>query len=281
MSPAMPSATAPHGSRAAVRRWSPGSDARRRRSQRSQLEQAGGRAPIEKLRYCAALHSRARGGERQPHHVVLDGFQLIRDPDLRRLQNRPERRFHVWRAIDVSMWKGHRAYIELIDSAIPTLSHGEVGEYKPRLSNGYLAVDEIRFRRLPDAASRSRRAPLRRGDALPTAIARSRPRSPSPPAPRACGRPWRRRRRLPPRKLQDAGGKAPRGAPGVCLPVGASGPVREGGLRNASADFQSSAVSAHNPKSKIPKSKIEVGAAAWSSPNAWHRRRTRSSRGSS
>src|SRR5207249_1280882 len=56
-----------------------------------------------------------------------------------------------WRAMDVSMWKGHSAYIELIDSPIPTLSHGDQGQYTPRISNGYLAVDEIRFADSPES----------------------------------------------------------------------------------------------------------------------------------
>ncbi len=79
-------------------------------------------------------------------HVVIDNFVLIRNPiygDLRQVVDAPELR---WYTIDVSMWRGERAYIEIVDSSMPTPSHNlsrEAKEERPR--DDWIRVDEIVF----------------------------------------------------------------------------------------------------------------------------------------
>jgi hypothetical protein len=61
--------------------------------------------------------------------LIIDGFEKIQDPiygGLRFSPNTGETR--VWRAMDVSMWQGHRAFIELADDG-----------------PGYLTIDAIAF----------------------------------------------------------------------------------------------------------------------------------------
>jgi mono/diheme cytochrome c family protein len=61
--------------------------------------------------------------------VIVDGYQLIREPIYGGLTipiNHGDE--FQWRAINVAMWKGHSAYIELLDD-----------------NAGYLAVEQIRF----------------------------------------------------------------------------------------------------------------------------------------
>jgi hypothetical protein len=68
-------------------------------------------------------------GRKSQINLIIDGYQLIRNPIYGGLTvpvdhgDRPQ-----WRVQDVSMWRGHRAYIELIDDG-----------------PGYLAVDQILF----------------------------------------------------------------------------------------------------------------------------------------
>jgi hypothetical protein len=62
-------------------------------------------------------------------NVIVDGYQLIREPIYGGLTLVVDHGDEFqWRAINVGMWKGHTAYIELLDD-----------------NAGYLAVDEIRF----------------------------------------------------------------------------------------------------------------------------------------
>src|SRR5438128_8951856 len=58
----------------------------------------------------------------------FDGYQLIRDPIYGGLTIKLKDDKPRWYSQDVSMWIGHRAYIELVDD-----------------SAGYLAVDQILF----------------------------------------------------------------------------------------------------------------------------------------
>ena len=67
------------------------------------------------------------GGKGGKVSLIIDGFQKIQDPiygGLRFSTNTGETR--VWRAMDVSMWLGHRAYIDLADDG-----------------PGYLTIDAI------------------------------------------------------------------------------------------------------------------------------------------
>lgn len=74
------------------------------------------------------IHYRVRG-EKTQVRLIIDGFQLIRNPIYGGLEfpiKKPEE--YYWHVQDVHMWKGHRAYIEVLDE-----------------SDGWVALDEIRF----------------------------------------------------------------------------------------------------------------------------------------
>jgi hypothetical protein len=77
------------------------------------------------------LHVGGRGGR---VNVIINGFQLIQDPIYGGLKfgvDSGETR--AWRTVDLSMWQGHRAYIEFVDDG-----------------PGYLSVDGVAFSdRLP------------------------------------------------------------------------------------------------------------------------------------
>ena len=53
-------------------------------------------------------------------HVILDGFVIIRNPIYGGLAVRVDAAEPRWYTIDVSMWPGHRVYLELLDSSMPT-----------------------------------------------------------------------------------------------------------------------------------------------------------------
>ena len=75
-------------------------------------------------------------------NVVVDGFEKIRDPIYGSLLKHVDDESSRWITLDVNMWLGHRAYLELSDGA--TLDYS--GARTRYLSGeGYLAVDEIRF----------------------------------------------------------------------------------------------------------------------------------------
>lgn len=76
-------------------------------------------------------------------NVVVDGFEKIRDPiygGLTRAVGHPQA--WQWETLDVEMWLGHSAYIELADGA--TLDYNG-GQTRIEPGEGFLAVDEIRF----------------------------------------------------------------------------------------------------------------------------------------
>ena len=88
------------------------------------------------------IHVRAQGrGGRI--NLVVDGFEKIRDPiygGLTRGVDSPTG--PQWPTMDVSMWRGHRAYLELSDGATVDFTTGQA---RTLGGDGYLAVDEIRF----------------------------------------------------------------------------------------------------------------------------------------
>ncbi|GIV26201.1 MAG: hypothetical protein KatS3mg027_0015 [Bacteroidia bacterium] len=97
-------------------------------------------------------------GEGGRVQVVIDNFVLIRDPIYGGLIQNVNRPVSSWYTIDVSMWLGHRAYIEVLDSSMPTLTHGlsrEAQEGKPR--RDWIRVEEISFsdQRVPPPLSPS------------------------------------------------------------------------------------------------------------------------------
>jgi hypothetical protein len=85
------------------------------------------------------LHLGGKGGQVS---IVIDGFEQIRDPIYGGLRFSPSTgETRVWRAVDVSMWLGHRAFIELADDG-----------------PGYLTIDAIAFSDKPPADPEPRTA---------------------------------------------------------------------------------------------------------------------------
>lgn len=95
------------------------------------------------------LHFRAAGrGTRI--NLVIDGFTIIRSPIYGGLTIDLKDDEPVWRTMDLSMWQGHRAYIELLDTSVPNQSHNLSAEAaKGQTSESWLAVDEIRWSSQP------------------------------------------------------------------------------------------------------------------------------------
>lgn len=89
------------------------------------------------------LHIRAAGqGARV--NIIVDGFQLIRDPIYGSLTYVLDNPKADWRSINVSKWRGHRAYVEFIDHAIPNLSMAGPGFVEPETpTENWFAVEEI------------------------------------------------------------------------------------------------------------------------------------------
>ncbi len=76
-------------------------------------------------------------------NVVVDSFEKIREPIYGALAlDVAHGDEYVWRAQNVSMWIGHRAYIEIGDGATIDFTSGASRVFP---GDGYLAVDEIRF----------------------------------------------------------------------------------------------------------------------------------------
>ena len=85
--------------------------------------------------------------------VVIDGFEKIRSPIYGGLTLGVDSDAPIWATLDVSMWKGHRAYLELADGAVLDYS-GANSREQP--GEGFLAVDEIRFSNGPPPGLPSR-----------------------------------------------------------------------------------------------------------------------------
>jgi len=88
------------------------------------------------------IHLLAAGAEARIN-IVVDGFTIIRNPiygQLKQPINSAEAR---WLAVDVSMWKGHRAYLELMDRTAPDPADTyKPGGYSPE---AWLALERVVF----------------------------------------------------------------------------------------------------------------------------------------
>jgi hypothetical protein len=74
------------------------------------------------------IHFRALGNKGELH-IIIDGLQILRDPIYGSLGIRLDNVEQLqWRTVNVSMWKGHRAYIEIVDEG-----------------SGYIGVEQIVF----------------------------------------------------------------------------------------------------------------------------------------
>jgi hypothetical protein len=74
-------------------------------------------------------------------NLVIDGFEKIRSPIYGGLVMDVNAPAPQWLTMDVAMWRGHRAYVELGDGGTVDYTGGTT-HYMP--GDGYLAVDEIR-----------------------------------------------------------------------------------------------------------------------------------------
>ncbi len=88
------------------------------------------------------IHVLAAGADARIN-IVVDGFTIIRNPIYGQLKvpiNSPEPR---WVAVDVTMWKGHRAYLELMDRTAPDPADTyKPGGYSPE---AWLALEQVVF----------------------------------------------------------------------------------------------------------------------------------------
>jgi hypothetical protein len=101
-------------------------------------------------------------------NVVVDGFEKIRDPIYGGLTlevnvgDQPR-----WITQDLSMWLGHRAYLELADGAVADYSGTQT---RMEAGHGYLAIAEVRLSDQPPPreAVRAEPVPIRLDALLPT-----------------------------------------------------------------------------------------------------------------
>ncbi|MEW6160999.1 MAG: DUF1553 domain-containing protein, partial [Verrucomicrobiota bacterium] len=82
-------------------------------------------------------------GQESRVNVFIDNFALIQDPIYGGLRRVLQKEQLHWLTIDLEMWKGHRAYIEVSDMTTPDLAGGgKSGGYNP---NGWAAISRIVF----------------------------------------------------------------------------------------------------------------------------------------
>jgi arylsulfatase A-like enzyme len=85
-------------------------------------------------------------GHRGRVNVVVDGFVLIKNPIYGGLTFEVTNAQPAWRAVDLGMWVGHRAYIELVDSSTPNPTEPSSPDATAgRTTDSFIAVDEVRF----------------------------------------------------------------------------------------------------------------------------------------
>jgi hypothetical protein len=87
-------------------------------------------------------------GRRARLNLVIDGYTLIMNPIYGGLKVDPASDRPAWYTMDLRLWKGHRAFVELTDSRIPPYGlnppawNGQVPEAP---GDAHLALSEIRF----------------------------------------------------------------------------------------------------------------------------------------
>jgi hypothetical protein len=89
------------------------------------------------------VYAGGRGGRFQ---VIIDGFAILRDPLYGGLTVRVNNEHGQWYSIDLSPWLGHRAYLEILDSSVPTLSYPlPEAARRGEPTQDYIFVDAIFF----------------------------------------------------------------------------------------------------------------------------------------
>ena len=84
------------------------------------------------------IYAKGRGGR---VNVVVDGFEKIRDPIYGPLTIGVDSNDHPrWHTMNLGMWRGHRAYIELADGAMLDYTGGHTRQAD---GDGYLAVRQV------------------------------------------------------------------------------------------------------------------------------------------
>jgi hypothetical protein len=81
-------------------------------------------------------------GRKERLNLVVDGFEIIRDPIYGGLTIEVNADEPRWFTQDVGMWIGHRAYIEIADGGSQNFAQPAAGYLDGK---GFIAVDEIRF----------------------------------------------------------------------------------------------------------------------------------------
>lgn len=105
-------------------------------------------------------------------NVPVDNFTMIRDPIYGRLKQVLNHDQLRWITIDVSMWKGHRAYLEFSDISAP--DPADDARSRGFGLDGYLAVGKVVFSdraQPPDPAGGKRGAPDRLSRSVPELLA--------------------------------------------------------------------------------------------------------------
>jgi mono/diheme cytochrome c family protein len=86
-----------------------------------------------------AIHLRLAG--RNGHvRLVVDGFDKIRSPIYGGLTREVQNEAPHWVTLDVAMWRGHRAYLEIADGAIVDYTGGRTAAPP---GDGWIALDEV------------------------------------------------------------------------------------------------------------------------------------------
>ncbi len=65
-------------------------------------------------------------GQQGRVHIIVENFQLIRDPIYGPLSFTVDNANPEWRTVDLKLWKGRRAYLELSDSPLSNLTLGDI-----------------------------------------------------------------------------------------------------------------------------------------------------------
>jgi hypothetical protein len=87
------------------------------------------------------LHLRL-AGQKGRVHIIVENFELIRDPIYGPLSWTVDSAAPAWHSVDMRLWKGRRAYIELSDSPLSNLSQGEIAPANKPF-DGWLRLDAV------------------------------------------------------------------------------------------------------------------------------------------
>src|SRR6185436_12394334 len=88
------------------------------------------------------IHILAAGRESRIR-VPVDNFTMIREPIYGGLMKRVDNDQPGWLTFDLQMWKGHRAFVELVDTTVADPADDSKKDgYKP---DGYVSISRVIF----------------------------------------------------------------------------------------------------------------------------------------